>query len=108
MSELLDLFDKIVDPHLLIRRITLSAHHLITNEQHVAAAKQISLFSSSDTEKYVTLQQRTISAEKEKSLQEALLFIKKTHGKNAILRGANFISGATAQQRNRQIGGHKA
>ena len=108
ISELLDLFDKIVDPHLLIRRITLSAHHLITNEQHVAAAKQISLFSSSDTEKYVTLQQRTISAEKEKSLQEALLFIKKTHGKNAILRGANFISGATAQQRNRQIGGHKA
>ena len=49
-----------------------------------------------------------ISAEKERKLQEAMLSIKKKYGKNAILKGANLQEGATAMERNRQIGGHKA
>lgn len=46
--------------------------------------------------------------EKEKQVQEAMLKIKKRFGKNAILKGTNLQEGATAKERNAQIGGHKA
>ena len=46
--------------------------------------------------------------EKERALQEAMLKIKHQFGKNAVLKGKNFCEGATAKDRNRQIGGHKA
>ena len=46
--------------------------------------------------------------EKERSLQEACLSIKKKYGKNAILKGVSLTEGATARDRNAQIGGHKA
>ena len=45
---------------------------------------------------------------REKSVQKAVLDIKKKYGKNAVLKGMNLIEGATAVTRNRQIGGHKA
>ena len=50
----------------------------------------------------------TKAQEKETALQQALVAIKKIYGKNAILRGANLVDGATARLRNSQIGGHKA
>ena len=46
--------------------------------------------------------------EKEKRIQHAMLDIKKKFGKNAILKGMNLEEGATAKDRNSQIGGHKA
>ena len=49
-----------------------------------------------------------VSAEKERKMQEAMLQIKKKYGKNAILKGTNFLEGATTRDRNAQIGGHKA
>ena len=48
------------------------------------------------------------AAEREKKVQAAMLDIKKKYGKNAILKGLNFEDGATARERNQQIGGHKA
>ena len=46
--------------------------------------------------------------ERERSLQRAMLKIKRRYGKNAILKCSNFKAGATARERNGQIGGHKA
>ena len=46
--------------------------------------------------------------ERERHMQEAMLNIKKKYGKNAILKGMSFQEGATAKERNNQIGGHKA
>ena len=54
------------------------------------------------------LREEEVKQERERRIQEALLDIKKKYGKNAILKGMNYEDGATAAQRNRQIGGHKA
>ena len=103
------LYDRIVNPALLIRRVTLSADHL-TGE---AAAKetpsyeQLELFAD-----YEALGEKQAAEDarlaKERKLQEAVLCVKKKYGKNAILRGVNLQEGAMARERNKQIGGHKA
>ena len=108
MNALTKVFDEIIDSRLLIRRITLSAHHLLSNELHTSEGKQLCLFSLLDMEGHSSVQRETVDETKEKALQDALISIKKAHGKNAILRGANFIDGATTRQRNNRIGGHKA
>jgi len=101
----LGLFDDIVNKELLVRRINLSANNV---ENEVIASRedttrQLSLFDNLDAE-----QRMDEELEKEKQVQHALLDIKKRFGKNAILKGTNLQEGATAQDRNRQIGGHKA
>ena len=108
MKALTDLFDEIVNPALLIRRLTISAQHLMTEEQRAAAAEQMSLFTAEETTESTMSPAEIAAQKKEKALQEAIIAIKKTYGKNAILRGANFLDGATARLRNSQIGGHKA
>ena len=108
MKALTDLFDAIVNPVLLIRRLTISAQHLMTEEQRAAAAEQMSLFTAEETRESMMSPAEIAAQKKEKALQEAIITIKKMYGKNAILRGANFLDGATARLRNSQIGGHKA
>ena len=108
MRALTDLFDAIVTPDLLIRRLTISAHHLMTEEQRAAGAEQMNLFSPEETAEWMTPPAEAAAQKKEKALQEAIIAIKKAYGKNAILRGSNLIDGATARLRNSQIGGHKA
>ena len=108
MRALTDLFDTIVTPDLLIRRLTISAHHLMTEEQRAAGAEQMNLFSPEETAEWMTPPAEAAAQKKEKALQEAIIAIKKAYGKNAILRGSNLIDGATARLRNAQIGGHKA
>ena len=108
MRALTDLFDTIVTPDLLIRRLTISAHHLMTEEQRAAGAEQMNLFSPEETAEWMTPPAEAAAQKKEKALQEAIIAIKKAYGKNAILRGSNLIDGATARLRNSQIGGHKA
>ena len=105
----MELYDRIVDPGLLIRRVTLAANHLADETQ--AAAKeqfeQLDLFTD-----YAALEREQKEEEerlsRERKLQEAMLSIKKKFGKNAILKGMNLQEGATAMERNHQIGGHKA
>lgn len=109
MDAATDLYDRIVDRNLLIRRVTVTANHVV--EESFAAkedvCEQLSLFTD-----YEALQKRKEEEEKdlerEKRMQKAMLDIKRKFGKNAIIKGMNLEEGATAMNRNRQIGGHKA
>ena len=104
-----ELYDRIVDPDLLVRRLNIVANHVI-DEVSVPpepAAEQLDLFTDYEA---MDRQQAEDAAtlEREKRQQQAVLFIKKKFGKNAILKGMNLEEGATAKDRNSQIGGHSA
>lgn len=104
-----ELFDEIVNPDLLIRRLNLSINRL-TDEKEAMSKKhaiQLDLFSDykEATEKNI---QEKINIEKEHQRQLAILELRKKFGKNIIIRGLNLADGATQKERNRQIGGHKA
>ena len=109
MSKVMQLYDKIVSPDLLIRRITITANHIIREEQIPAAesSEQIDLFTDYHKVEEEQEQNRK-KREKERKLQEAMLSVKKKYGKNAMLKGTNLQEGATTIERNRQFGGHKA
>lgn len=110
IDAVVSLYDKIVNPNLLIRRINIATNHVVDemkanveNQQE----QQLQLFSDLEfvDEKKSQIQK---DLQKERNIQESLLNIKKKFGKNAILKGLNFQDGATAKDRNEQIGGHKA
>ena len=103
------LFDRIVDPRLPVRRMYLVAEQVIAEELVPTAPQpeQLDLFTDYEArEKQQAAEQEAL--ERERQLQQAVLHIKNKYGKNAILKGMNYEEGATAAQRNRQIGGHKA
>ena len=104
-----DLFDRIVNPILLIRRLSITANHTVP-ERSVSTPilyEQMNLFTD-----YAALEKRRkkkqAELERDKKLQQAILPIKKKYGRNAILRGMSLEESATARERNKQIGGHKA
>ena len=86
------LFDQIADKTLTVRRITIAANRVVKDE----GIFQVNLFTD------------TTKMEKEKQLQEVMLGLKKKFGKNAVLKGTNYLDGATMKERNKQIGGHRA
>lgn len=105
-----ELYDRITDPSLTVRRMCIAANH-ITREKDIIDTEEeaVQLDFFTDIEKA----EREKAAEKErlrreKAMQLSILEIKKKYGKNAVLRGMNFEDGATARQRNEQVGGHKA
>lgn len=103
------LFDRIVNPKLYVRRLTLSINHLVSEDKinKNKYARQLDLFSDYEEEtKKKELEKERLS--KERKRQEAMLSLRKKFGKNAVLRGLNYAEGATQKDRNRQIGGHKA
>ena len=105
-----DLYTKIVNPNLLIRRINLTVNHVVSEEEAASLTKpseQLDLFTDYE-EKARDDEENARELAKERKVQEALLGIKEKFGKNAILKGLNFEEGATAKERNQQIGGHKA
>ena len=99
------LFDRIIDKTLLARRLNLTACNVIREEDipEAESYEQISLFDMAEA-----ANADNNAEEKERALQEAMLLIKHKYGKNAILKGTNYTEGATARERNRSIGGHKA
>lgn len=102
-----ELFDRIVNPNLLVRRLTVTVNKLIPESQiSVAPTIQLDLFSDFETQEAQRKKQADTLA-RERRRQEAELIIKKRFGKNAILKGLNFSEGATQRDRNGQIGGHK-
>lgn len=103
------LYDRIVDRNLLIRRITLSANHVIDEKdvEKKQEYQQLDLFTDYEAERKKQAKEEA-EREKERRVQEAVLDIKKKFGKNAVLKGMNLQEGATAKERNAQIGGHKA
>ena len=108
VDAMLRLYDRIVNPKLLVRRMYVVANHVIpADEIPEETPEQMSLFTNNaELEKQQELQQQEL--EKEQRLQQAMLNIKKRYGKNAILHGTSYQEGATGRDRNQQIGGHKA
>lgn len=104
-------FDQVVNPDLLIRRLNISADEVRIKGQHHESKKkvptQLDLFSKLESQEEEN-KDKEEKKEKEKKVQETLLNIKTKYGANAILKGLNFSEGATAIERNKQIGGHKA
>ena len=103
VDAIVNLYEKIVDNTLLIRRVNLTACNIIKEVDFVSEPQQLYLFTDQEEE-----EKRSKKITKERSIQEATLRIKKTYGKNAILKGINLEEGATTIERNNQIGGHKA
>ncbi|KXB40390.1 ImpB/MucB/SamB family protein [Bacteroidales bacterium KA00344] len=104
------IFDKIVNPNLLIRRLNLVADHVIDEDkarQQPKSPVQLDMFTDYEALRREKQKMRD-NLVKERRMQKTLLDIKKKFGKNAILKGLDFEEGATARSRNDQIGGHKA
>jgi DNA polymerase V len=109
ISAVTELYEKIVNPNLLIRRITVTANRVIDEKdiKQDVTSHQLDLFTDYEAEEKQR-EKENAELKKEKQIQKAVLDIKKKFGKNAILKGMNLEEGATAVQRNSQIGGHKA
>ena len=108
METMMDLYDVIMDPDLLIRRLNIVAAYLIPEKDiRAEGAEQLDLFTDYD-ELQRREEARKAAKEQEKKLQNAMLEIKDKFGKNAILKGTNYLDGATARDRNGQIGGHRS
>ena len=109
VEAVLEIFDRVVDARLPVRRINLAAGRILpeTESEVEPAARQLDLFTDYDRE--AEERQREAEARgREKRMQRAMVQIQEKYGKNAILKGTNLQEGATAIQRNEQIGGHKA
>lgn len=103
----LGIYDREVQPRLLVRRLTLGAHHVIPEGSAPHEPEQLELFD--DTAAHVQEKERQAARlNREHKMQKAVLDIRKRFGKNAILKGMNLEEGATTIKRNRQIGGHNA
>ena len=109
MAAMLELFDRIVDKNLLIRRLNVTANRVIDEKSMPKPPRyqQMDFFTDYAAEQE---KQKAEQAElaREKKIQEAMIDIKKRFGKNAVLKGTNLSEGATGKDRNNQIGGHKA
>jgi len=107
MTAYMRLYDRIVDPKLLIRRLTLSACRVVkeSDAQRNQPCEQLDIFSvmAEDQESDADM-----AKDKERRIRSTMLDIRRKYGKNAILKGTSLEEGATAKERNSQIGGHKA
>ena len=104
-----ELFERIVDKRLLIRRLNITADRVVSEAvmEELSADEQLSLFV--DYEDLERKRQKIArESEREKNIQKTLIDIRKKHGKNAVLKGMNLLEGSTAKERNLRIGGHKA
>lgn len=105
----LELYDRIINSSLLIRRLNIVANHVV-DENEVSdddGYEQMDLFTDYEMLENKKREENEM-LQRERRMQEAVLSIKKKYGKNAVLKGMNFEEGATAISRNSQIGGHKA
>ena len=103
----MELYDRIVDPKLLVRRMYVVANHVtdacsVVEEQLV----QLDIFTDYD-EKSRQKAKEDVELQKEHSMQETVLKVHKKYGKNALVKGMNLEEGATTMERNNQIGGHR-
>ncbi len=108
-----ELYRKIIDMNLLIRRVNIAANHTLPEEEGKAHdrddAEYVQLDLFTDYEKLEKERRQTEEAErKDRALQEAVLGIQQKYGKNAILKGMNLEQGAMTAERNGQVGGHRA
>ena len=107
-NEVMKLYDKIVNPILLVRRLNVTACNIVNeeNKESTSIIEQIDLFTN--YEEISKQKEKSLKDEiEEKKIQKALLNIKKKYGKNSILKAMNYEEGATAKDRNLEVGGHK-
>ncbi|MGN0374677.1 MAG: DNA methylase [Butyrivibrio sp.] len=109
MKAVEELFDRIINRDLLVRRVNITATRVVPESEvsDSPAYEQLDLFTDYEALEREREQEKK-NHEKEKNLQHAVLDIKKKYGKNSVLKGMNFEEGAMTRERNRQIGGHKA
>ena len=108
-AAVMGLFDDVINMKLSVRRVNITANHILTEQEakQMEKAEQLDLFTDLETAR--KRQAREAEAlEKERHLQEAILKIQKKYGKNSLLKGTNLMEGSTMKDRNGQIGGHKA
>ena len=103
IGAVISLYDSIVNKDLLIRRLNISTNHVVRESFPTQKELQLDLFADNEA-----ITKEIQAKKKERRIQEALLKIKHKFGKNAILKGTSYAEGATARERNKQIGGHKA
>lgn len=109
MTAVSELYDRIINWDLLVRRINIVASRVVPESEikEQQTYEQLDLFTD-----YTTLEkereQEKQAKEKEKKMQQAVIALQKKFGKNAVLKGMNLEEGAMTIQRNGQIGGHKA
>lgn len=101
------IYDEEVNPVLLVRRVTLGAHHVVPEGSVEDAPEQLDLFADPEVQVGGRRREKEL-LEREHKMQQTLIGIKKKFGKNSILKGMNLQEGATMTKRNRQIGGHSA
>ena len=106
-NEIMKLYDRIVNPILLVRRLNLTACNLVSEEvEDKPIIEQVDLFSN--YEEISKQKEKSLEDEiEEKKIQKTLLDIKKKYGKNSILKAMNYEEGATAKDRNSEVGGHR-
>jgi len=110
MDAVMELYDRIVNPDLLVRRINLTACKVVDEseaKQYSGAGEQLDIFTDYAEQERKRAEEKA-ALEREKNMQKAVLELKKKYGKNIILKGMNLEEDATARERNAQIGGHKA
>lgn len=109
LAAAMQLFDRIIDSEVLVRRLNVTANHVMYERDLAEDDTPIQYGLFDDVEALERKrEQEKIDRAKERKLQEAVLSIKGRYGKNAILKGMNYQEGATARERNGQVGGHKA
>jgi len=104
----LKLYEEIVDPDLLIRRVNITASNMIPEtEIPPPAPRQLDMFTD-DAEIRAREAKERAEEEKEKKLQKVTIKLQEKYGKNIMLKGMNLLEGGTTIERNSQIGGHRA
>lgn len=98
----LRLFDRIVNMDLLVRRLVIAANHTVSEDSLDPSqmGRQLSLFDGAE--------EREEGGDRERRVQQTVLRLRERFGKNSVIKGMNLLKGATAVERNRQIGGHRA
>ena len=106
-TAMIKLYDRIINPKLSVRRVTMAATKLASEDEEIGKVRyrQLDLFSSLEGQDNKLAYNREVLKE-ENNLQNAMLNIKEKYGKNAILKGMDLEDEATTIDRNRQIGGH--
>ena len=104
IDKFVELYDTIINRELLVRRIILTACDVVNEDDYknILVYEQMNMFID-----YNLLAKQRKKEREEKFLQKAVLDIKSKYGKNAVLKGMNFVSSGTTIERNEQIGGHK-
>ncbi len=103
-----ELFESIAEPKLLFRRLNIAACNVVYEDEIAVyeRCEQLDIFTIAADQHENEVREK--SFQKERAIQQAMLKIKHRYGKNAVLRGMNYLDGGTARERNSTIGGHRA